>query len=373
MTFFAIVLKNLRQRPTRSLLTIVGLAIGVGAVVALASVARGFENSWVRMYAVRGTDLIVARADSLSPVAPSFPRDQVRDLGALPGVAQSSGILADLTSLKDAPIVLMVGWELNTFIWDHLRLIRGRWPAGDVEPVVMLGTIASEVLNMTVGSEVQIGRQTFTVCGVFESQSLVENGSVVMALPQLQRVTGQEGRVNFFNLRLAPDTTAEQRSEMRDAVAARWPGFKAFTAGEVADRNTAIRAVKAMSWATTTIAIVVGALGVMNTMMMSVTERTREIGLLLAVGWRRRRIVQLILCEAVILSVAGGLVGLGGGVAAVKVLERTPLLQGKIAGEIGLPLFALALGIAVPLGLAGGLGPAIRGARLQPSRALRYE
>ena len=160
---------------------------------------------------------------------------------------------------------------------------------------------------------------------------------------------------------------------MRAAVAARWPGFKAFTASQVAEQSAAIRGAKAMSWATTTITVVLGAVGVMNTMMMSVSERTREIGLLLAVGWRRRRIVQLVLYEAVVLSIAGGLIGLAVGITTVKLLERTPLLQGKIAGEIGLPLFALALGVAVPLGVAGGAFPAIRAAQLQPGQALRYE
>lgn len=373
MTFFAIVLKNLRQRPARSLLTISGLGIGVGAMVALASVAWGFENSWVRLYTVRGTDLIVTRADSLSPVAPTFPREQLRDLETLPGVAQSSAMLNDLVSLEDAPIVLLIGWESRTFIWDHLRLVSGRWPVSDAEPVVMLGTIATEILNKTVGSEVQIERRMFTVCGVFESGSLGENGSVVMTLPQLQRATHQEGRVNFLSLKLTPETTVEQRGDMRAAVAARWPGFKAFTASQVAEQSAAIRGAKAMSWATTTITVVLGAVGVMNTMMMSVSERTREIGLLLAVGWRRRRIVQLVLYEAVVLSIAGGLIGLAVGITTVKLLERTPLLQGKIAGEIGLPLFALALGVAVPLGVAGGAFPAIRAAQLQPGQALRYE
>ena len=373
VTFLAIVLKNLRQRPARSLLTISGLAVGVGAVVALTSVSWGFENAWVRLYTVRGADLIVTRTGSLSPVAPTFPRDEVRDLEALPGVAQSSGMLNDVTSLGELPIVLLVGWESHTFIWDHLRLVSGRWPASDAEPVVVLGSLATEILNLTVGSDVQIGRRTFTVCGVFQSGSLAENGSVVMTLPQLQRVTHQEGRVNFINLKLTPDLTAEQRNNVRAAVAARWPGFKAFTAGQAAEQSAAIRGVKAMSWATTTIAIVIGALGVMNTMMMSVSERTREIGLLLAVGWRRRRIVGLILHEAVVLSIAGGLIGWVGGIAAVKLLERTPLLRGKIAGEIGWPLFALALGMAVPLGVAGGAYPAIRGARLRPAQALRHE
>jgi putative ABC transport system permease protein len=322
---------------------------------------------------VRGADLIVTRAETLSPVVPSFPREEVHELERLPGVMQSSGMLNDLVSLEDSPVVLLLGWESNTFIWDHLRLVDGRWPANDAEPAVMLGTIATEILNKTVGSGVQIGRRTFTVCGVFDSGSFAENGSVVMTLPQLQGVMHQEGRVNFINLRLNPDLTAGQRDEMRALVASRWPEFKAFSAGQAADQSVAIRGARIMSWTTTVIAIVVGAIGVLNTMMMSISERTREIGILLAVGWRRRRIATLIFYEAVVLSIVGGVAGLAGGITAVKLLERTPALEGKIAGEIGVPIVALALGIAVVLGTAGGVYPALRAARLRPGQALRYE
>jgi putative ABC transport system permease protein len=373
VTFTAIVVKNLLNRPTRSLLTIAGLALGVAGPIAIASAVWGFENSWTRMYAVRGTDLIVTRAESLSPVAVSFSHHEVRAIGTLPEVAQASGMLNDVMSLEDLPVMMLMGLESNTFIWDHLRLVSGRRPANDDEPVLMLGSIAADVLNKVAGSEIKLGRRTFTVCGIFESPSLAENGSVVMTLPQLQRVTHQEGRVNFLNLKLAEGMTAADRDNLRTSIVAGWPGFKAFSAGQIVEQAAGIRAVKTISWATTAIAILVGALSVMNIMMMSITERTREIGLLLAVGWRRRRIVRLILGEALMLSMAGGTAGLAGGIALVKFLEYGPILQGKLTPEIGSPLVALAFGIAIGLGVAGGTYPAVRAARLSPCEALRHE
>jgi putative ABC transport system permease protein len=373
MTLSTIVLKNLGQRPTRSLLTIAGIAIAIGAVVALTSLAWGFENAWVRVYTARGTDLIVAKAGSLSPVPPAFSRDQVRDLQAVAGVAALSGMLTDVVSIEDAPIVLLFGWESNSFVWNHLRLVSGRWPTDDAEPSVVLGTVAVEVMNKPLGSHVRIEATTFTVCGVFESASLAENGAVVMTLPQLQRLTDQAGKVNFVNVKVAPDTTADELGEMRRAIAARFPGFRAFTSSQVANQNAAILAVKAMSWATSVIALVVGAVGVMNTALMSVFERIHEIGILLAVGWRRRRIVLMIVYESMALSLAGGVAGIGLGAAAVVLLQRTPLLRGKIEGEFSPRLFGLALAIALGLGVLGGLYPAYRGSRMRPSDALRHE
>src|SRR5438128_1308767 len=120
MTLATVVAKNLLRRPTRSLLTIAGLAVGVAGVVALASLAWGFENTWVRVYTARGTDLVVAKAGSLSPVPPGFARAQVRDVEHAPRVTAVSGMLTDVVGLEDAPIVLLFGWESRTFVWDHI-------------------------------------------------------------------------------------------------------------------------------------------------------------------------------------------------------------------------------------------------------------
>ncbi len=372
MSFLTIVFRNLQLRPARTVLTIAGIAIGIAAVVALASIAWGFERTWVRVYTARGTDLIVTKAGSLSPVPASFPREQVRVIERVPGVVKTSGMLSDVVSIEDSPVVLLFGWEPGTFVWDHLRLQEGRWPAGD-EKAVLLGTIARDVLRKTVGSEVRIETSTFVVCGIFESGSLAENGAVVMTLPQLQRVTDQPGRINFVNVKLAPGAGSDAIAAARAGIGETLPGFRAFTAGQVADHNAAIQAVRAMSRATTVLALLVGAVGVTNTVLMSVFERMQEIGILLAVGWRRRRIVAMILCESLALGLAGGLAGIALGCAAVKVLERTAWMRGKVSGEFSLPLFALALAISIGLGGLGGLYPALRGANMNPGDALRHE
>jgi putative ABC transport system permease protein len=373
MTFFTIICKNLLRRRTRSLLTIAGIAIGIGAVVALASLAWGFETSWVRTYTARGTDMIVTKVTSQSPIPAPFAQERVRDLKALPHVVQASGLLTDLISIEDAPTVLVFGWEANTFLWEHLKLVNGRWPANDEEPVVVLGSVAADMMNKTVGSSVQIETGTFKICGIFESSALAENGAVIMRLPQMQRVTEQDGKVNFINLKLAPGTTQQQIEELRQAIKMQLTGFKAFTASEVAQNNSAIQVAKAMSWATSGIALFVGAIGVMNTVLMSVFERLHEIGILLAIGWRRSRILRMVLYESIMLGVAGGILGSVLGTVTVKLLERTPLLHGKIEGEFSVFLFALALIISIGLGALGGLYPAIRGSRMHPSEALRYE
>jgi putative ABC transport system permease protein len=373
MLFLTVVFKNLLRRPARSVLTVVGIAIGVGAVVALASIAWGFQKSWEQTYSARGTDLIVTKITSQSPLPAPFSEQMRASLQALPHVQEASGLLSDMISIEDSPTVMIFGWETKSFLWDHLKLTQGKWPAGDDDRSAVIGTIAAELLKKKVGSTLQIEATEFKVSGIFESSALVENGAVVVPLRQLQKATEREGKINFLNVKLTQPTSVEERDNLRNLIKERFPVYKAFAAGEVAQNNTGIQVAKAMSWATSVIALVVGAVGITNTVLMSVFERTHEIGILLAIGWRRSRILRMILYESISLSLIGGIVGTLLGFVAVKVLQESPIMRGKIEGEITPGLIALAMLIALALGTLGGLYPAFRGSRLSPSEALRYQ
>lgn len=371
MLFGAFVLKNLIQRPTRSGLTVAGIAVGIATIVALASVARGFERAWVRIYSARGTDLVVIKAASFDP--PAFQQEQAAPIQAIPGVAKTSSVLQTIMGIESAPMVLVFGWEANTFVWEHLRLVSGRWPSGDREPAVVLGSMVADALGKRIGSEVQLDTFTFTVSGIFDSDSFTENGAVVMTLPQLQRITDRPRKLSSVNVKLAPGATPDDIAVARQAIAARMPDFKVFSAGEIASQTAVLQAIRALSWIIGAIALGVGALGVANTLLMSLFERIREIGVLLAVGWRRSRIIVMVLLESVSLGLVGGIVGTAFGAVAVKLLERTRWVEGKIEGDFSPGLFGVALIISLAVGFLGGLYPAIRTSRLNPADALRHE
>ena len=118
-------------------------------------------------------------------------------------------------------------------------------------------------------------------------------------------------------------------------------------------------------------AIIVGVLGVMNTMLMSVFERKHEIGVLLALGWQRSRIMALILCESAVMGLLGGVVGVLLGAATLAFLETTPYVRGFLEPDLGWALALQALFIAMLVGVLSGLYPAWRSSRLSPSLALQ--
>ena len=365
-----LVVGNLMQRPARSVLTIGGITIAIGAVVSLTSLAWGFEAAWTKVYIARGTDLVVTKSGSLSPVAAGFDESKDAEIAAVPGVAEVSGMLGDVMSVEDVPIVLVFGWQPGTFAWRHVNLIAGAWPQDDEARAVVLGSVAAELLNKSVGSTVQIQAIPYTVAGIFESGAIAENGSIVMRLKQLQRLSGKPNQINFINIKLA---NLDDAGQVRRAVAQQHPGFRAVSPGEVANGNAAIRVVSAMSKATAVIALLIGSVGVANTVLMSVFERFHEIGVLMAVGWRRRRIVAMIMAESIALGLAGGVLGSVLGIATIKIIERLPIFRGKLEGDVSVALIGVALAIAVSVSVLGGLYPAYRASRLSPADALRYE
>lgn len=373
MTFFTVAWKNLMRRPTRTLLTLAGIGVGIAAVVALTSLARGFERVWRNAYEARGTDLVITKTTSRSPLPSPFDASLGAEFAALPEVEGAAGLMSDLMGIEESPTMLVFGWDYPGFLWEHLKLRQGMWPRAGVPKQLVLGSIAAEALGKKVGDKVQIEFDAFEVVGIFDSPALVENGAVIMPLVDMQRVTGREGQVNFLNLRLKASTRAAGVAAVRARLQERHRGFNALEAGEVAGRNTGVEVARAMSWATSWIALVVGAFGVANTVLMSVFERTREIGILLAIGWKRRRVMMMILIESMGLSLLGGVCGIVVGLVVVWGLEQTAIMRGKLEADLSPGLFLMALGVALGLGVVGGLYPAWRASRLQPGEALRAE
>ena len=151
-----------------------------------------------------------------------------------------------------------------------------------------------------------------------------------------------------------------------------FPEGKAKLASEVVGTSQGYRLARAMSWSTSLLAIIVGVLGVMNTMLMTVFERTQEIGILLALGWKRRRILYMVLCESALLGLLGGITGVGLGAAGLKLLELTSAIRGLLEPDFSLKLLLTSVAIAVIVGVISGLYPGWRSSRLSPSRAINF-
>jgi putative ABC transport system permease protein len=371
MYFFEIVLKNLLRRKVRSILTVVGITVGIEAVVALVAISNGFVTNWTRMYESRGTDITVAKAGAIDIFTSIVDEKWLEDLKQLPGVSVVEGTIAEALSIEDKPAILVFGFKAGGYLVSRLNTIEGRAVSADTAGTeVMLGKIAAKTFKKKVGDEIEIEKELFKISGVYESGNIFEDGAVVMDLRKLQFLTNRKNQVTVFNIKLENIETAKATCK---AIETMFPILDAMENKELTQTNQGVQMAKAMSWGTSLIALLVGAIGTMNTMLMSVFERTKELGILKAIGWRRKKILQLIMSESMCLSLTGGFLGIVFGVLTVKILTRIPMLQGFIYGDLTALLYVEAMGIALMLGLCGGLYPAIRASKLSPMEALRYE
>lgn len=374
MRFSTLILKNVTRRPLRSALTVFAVGIAVGAVVALVGISTEFERSFMRLYENAGIDLIVVRAGLRQQLSSTLDQGLAEQIEKIDGVKLAVPVMIDVVS---APDVSMYGMIVQGCTWASLpyfvvREGRHFTPADD--HAVMLGKILAANLEKKVGDKIEIYEgEIFQIVGIFESKNVFENGSLLMPLAELQRIMDRPGQVTGFSVILDPSQKGVPSDRIRREIEKLAKGLQALTAEEHVNSLEQIRAARVMAWLTSAIALAVGTAGVLNTMVMSVHERTSEIGILRAVGWKKGRVLGMVLSESVLLSQAGACAGTLGAMLLVIVLTKLPLTNGVINGRVPLAVIGQGFTIALVVGVVGGLWAAWLAARMLPTAALRHE
>jgi putative ABC transport system permease protein len=365
--------KNLWRRRLRTLLTLCGIGMAIGAFVGLVGFSRSFEHEWLLMYLSSGTDIAVVQQTFLNTSVDEAAGARLR---ALPAVAQATPMILNLMDLTPDVNALAYGWKADSYEFDSLTVLSGR-RYRDGQPEVMLGELLAQSLKKNAGDTLVIQGSSFTVAGIYHGGSALEAGAVIMPLDEMQRLGSLQGKVTAFHVRLRPSTFGETPehyiARAQVEIEAALPGLRAVPAAERASNNQLVLLAHAAAWGTSSIALLIGILGIANTMAMSVFERTREIGILRALGWKRSRVLLLIQTEAAALGLAGGILGIAVGWGSLRLLASLPQAASIVSASFPPLLLAEALGIAVLAGLAAGAIPAWRGARLSPVEALRHD
>ncbi len=347
--------------------------MAVGAFVGLVGFSSAFEQQWMRIYSSSGTDIAVIQGTFLNT---SMDESTTAKLTNLPDVAQASPTIFNLMDLTPDVNALVYGWKADAFQFGSLQILSGR-RFRDGQPEVMLGDMLAQNLKKAPGDTMEIQGKSFTVTAVYHGASTLEASAVVMPLDQLQQLSSLQGKVSTIDVRLRPaprGVTPQQYMKQAQAeIEAAVPGMRAVPAAERASDNQFVKLAHASAWGTSLLALLIGILGIANTMAMSVFERTREIGILRALGWNRWQVLAHIEIEAVILGLGGGVLGVALGWVALRVLATLPRTASLVSASLHFPLLAEAVGIAVVAGLVAGALPAWRAGQLSPVNALRHD
>ncbi|MEM6980442.1 MAG: ABC transporter permease [Planctomycetota bacterium] len=374
MQFFTMSLRNVFRRPLRSSLTLIAVGLAVCAVVSLVGIATGFRDTFMDFYQGAGVDLLVVRSGSARRLTSTLDESLGDKIAAIDGVADVIPGLADVVSFPDDGlyVVPVSGLEPETQVFDAMEPISGRRLLKSDTNAVMVGVTLAGSLGKETGDTLDVvDGEPFEIVGVFESFNVLQNGSLVVSTPQLQRLMGREGEVSGFSILMTDATDSAAMDHIISEVESLESEIKVRPTQEHVESLSEIQLAVAMAWLTSTVATLIGAVGVLNTMFMSIQERTLEIGLLRAVGWTRRRVVSMILTEAMLLSAMGALAGIAVAYGLVNLLTKMPAVNGLIEGKISVWVVAQGILIALVVGLIGGCLPAVVASKMSPNEALR--
>jgi ABC-type antimicrobial peptide transport system permease subunit len=341
--------------------------VGVGLVVMLGGMGEGLLEQLGGMGSEIG-DLTVSEAKASDMSMAAIDEKVGRYAAMLPDVQNVSGMLLGIASMPGAPYFLVFGLDPMSYGMRHFAITEGERMRLPRE--MMLGKVAAKSYKKHVGDTMQISGNAFRVVGIFETGIAYEDSSGVISLAEAQRVFKKPNQVGFYGIKLKDPAKADL---VRQQIESRMPQVSVSASSEFGEKTNDMQSFRMMTNALSFISILVGGIGMMNAMLMSVYERTREIGTLRALGWRRRRVVWMIAREAILLSLLGGVAGIVVGIGLGMLISSEPTMGGYLKGSYSLTLLFQAMIVALVLGGIGALYPAWRASNLSPIEALRYE
>ena len=364
----AMIWTNLMRRRARTLFTSIGVALGVGLIVALLSISSGVQQTVNNVIHLGGADFGLFQGQVTELTNSLLPDQMAARVAADPGVKETAGIKILVTTVDGQSSQLVFGLNPSEFPERQFVMTAGTRPRADQ---VILGDTAAAALHRGPGDSVTIAGHTLRVSGIYHSGNSFEDGGIVAQLAMVQHWAGRPGELTSIAVIVQPGASTSQ-------VAARlehhYPGLVAVTnPGQAIQVDTTRKLLISAGWVFSVVALLVGGIGVTNTMAMSVMERSQEIGVLRAVGWPARRVAGVILGEALAICLLALAFGLLLGWIAAQLLVAQGALSDLVSPVFGPSVFAWGLAFSLGVGMLGAIYPVIRAVRLNPIEALRRE
>jgi ABC-type antimicrobial peptide transport system permease subunit len=370
-----IILRNLLRRKIRTLLTILGIGVGVTVIIALGALADGFQAGYGAMMQGSKADLVLSQPDTMDVSYSSVKEEVGAELAAMPEVKSVSGMLQGLVQTESEPIFFIFGYPADSFMLERFTAKEGydlfdRTPRELRGKPILLGSAAAEVMKKGIGDTLRITSTTYRIVGIYETGDVFEDSGALLRLEDAQDLLGKSKQVSLFYIRL---TETNLRDRVEERVARKWPDLLLSGTSEFANQQSMQGILRGFVWVIGGLAIIIGGVGMLNAQLMAIFERTREIGVLRAIGWKRHQVLGMILGESIVVCAAGGLFGILQGWLLLKGLSKITVLMGTQTGTLAPGLVLQAISVVLLLGLVGGLYPAWRASLLQPVEALRYD
>lgn len=384
MKLHTISINNLKRRKAKMAFLTVGLMVGIATIVTLVTLTRSMSSDIERKMDEFGANILVTPQSNglamnyggISLGGVTFDQREIleSDLARIKTITNHKNISAIapkvLGGIKvSGHDVLLVGVDFDSELkMKQWWKIFGDAPKGDSE--VLLGSDASKVLNASSGESISIKNETFKVAGVLEQTGSQDDALVFASLSKAQNILGKQGRITLAEV--AALCSGCPIGDMVTQIAEKIPDAKVSAIQQVVEgRLKALDQFKRFSYAMAGVVVFIGSLIVFVTMMGSVNERTTEIGVFRAIGFRKSHIMRIILLEAALVSLLAGFLGYAFGMGGAK-LALPFMAESKDAHLIWDTTVAFgSIGLALTLGLLASLYPALHASKMDPTEALR--
>jgi len=372
MTFAGLVLHNVGVKKLRLALTALAVAIGVVTVVSLGVVTSSLEKSQLAIMQTGRADFTVAQKGVADLLASSIDEAQATHIASEPGVAHVVGVLIGTTGLNSGnPQFLEIGIDPAQLANFGVTVVAGRPFTATAPDEIMLGWRAAQNLHLQVGDQLRFNDRSYRVVGIYSTGQALGDAGTMLPLVPFQTYQRQPGQLTLLFVQAKPGVGVPALQARIDAA---YPALVTVRTVEQfgrADRSLAL--IRAAARGSTFLAVAIGAIVVMSVMMMTFVERSREFGTLAAIGWPRRRVMGMIMSEALVIGLLGAAVGSLLAWIAVRVVQRLPSLVGILHPDFTSSAFARALYTAAAMSVLGGLYPALKAALTSPMDELRDE
>lgn len=396
---FYLALHNLRSRQLRSWLTIIGIVIGIFLIISLLSLSEGLKATVMTQLKMMGGDLIIVMPGDTSDMFTSIMGGLELKNADLSIIERTRGVeevvitpyAAEVARYEgEAKITFLAGvaWEKSISILQEnmgWETIEGDFPRAGRREILIANLVSKDIFpGIGTGDEIMIKGRKFTVSGILKSLGSKQDDSmIILDLEDFKSITGKREGAPMAMVKVASgfevdEVASNLKTALEDSGKRRMgedaPAFSVLTSETVSDMvGNIMGIIQLVVIAFASIAIIVGGTGIMNTMYTSVRERTREIGIMKAVGVKNSTILSIFLIESAIIGIIGGLGGTLLGIVLAKSVEMYgnahPVFYISASVTPGLIIFGLFFSLLV--GGLSGFFPAKRAAQLKPVEALR--
>ena len=402
--YFKIALRNLKTRSLRSWLTILGIVIGIFLIISLLSLSEGIKEAINQQLETMGGDMIMVMPGSEENLMGMVMGGEVLEREDIIAIEKTKGVEDVLIMSyrgivarykEEAKMVFLTGlpWDQGLEILEKFQgwsLSEGRWPVPGKREVIVGKQWIIDIFKekVRVDEEIVMKGRKFKVIGILNSLgNKSDDSNIYLDIGLYQDLTGEKkgsARIAMVKIEegLSADKVAEDLKESLQKTRKRISGedtadFAVVTSEKIMGiTNNVLGIIQSAIIFFASIAILVGGIGITNTMFTSIRERTREIGVMKAIGAKNSTVLTIFLIEAGIIGLAGGTGGIILGIICAKIIElysqANPLFYFSVSVSPGLILFGLTFSLLV--GCFAGFFPARQAAKLKPVEALRrYE